>query len=185
MPTHETIVIGVGSPLMGDDGLGLVALEHLRDSYRFEPHVELVDGGTWGMNLLPFLEAARRVLILDAIHASGEPGSLVVLEGDEIPRFLSAKVSPHQIDLREVIALAEFRGTLPEELVVLGLQPEKVEMSTELGPAVSAGLARLIEETIRRLEAWGHEAHPGPSAPAGSGPDRAAPPRPPQDSPSQ
>lgn len=150
---------------MGDDGLGLVALEHLRESWRFEPHVELVDGGTWGMNLLPFLEGAQRVLVLDAIHTGSEPGSLVALEGAEIPRFLSTKVSPHQIDLREVIALAEFRGKLPEELVVVGLQPDRVEMSAELSPTVRAALAALVEETVRRLEAWGHECHPAPPRP--------------------
>jgi hydrogenase maturation protease len=151
---HPTIVIGVGSPLMGDDGIGIHALERLRE-LEFEPHVELLDGGTWGMNLLPFIESADRVLVLDAIDAGLEPGEPVELESDAIPRFLSTKLSPHQIDLREVLALAELRGTLPE-LVAVGLQPGRVTMTPDLSPEVERGLPALVEVVLRRLAAWGH-----------------------------
>lgn len=157
-PLASTLVIGTGSPLMGDDGLGLAALERLREAWRFEPPVELLDGGTWGMNLLPFLEGADRALILDAVEAGREPGELVTLEREALPRFFTTKLSPHQIDLREVLALAELRGTLPEETVVLGLQPGRVEMATELGPEVEGRVEALVEAAVERLEAWGHTA---------------------------
>ncbi len=154
-PLAGTVVIGVGSPLMGDDGVGLAALEEIRGIGNFEPHVELLDGGTWGMNLLPFLESAERALILDAIDAGRAPAEVVELEGAAVPRFLSTKLSPHQIDLREVLALAELRGRLPE-LVALGIQPARVEMRTELSAEVAVALPRLVEAAIERLEAWGH-----------------------------
>lgn len=156
---HRTVVIGVGNPLMGDDGIGLAALERLR-AWEFEPFVELVDGGTWGMNLLRFVEEARRLLILDAIEAGQTPGTPVTLEGDEIPRFLSTKLSPHQIELREVLALAELRATLPEETVALGLQPGPIEMSEQLSPEVEARLGELVERCVERLRGWGHRAVP-------------------------
>jgi hydrogenase maturation protease len=141
---------------MGDDGLGLVALEALRAGWRLDPHVELIDGGTWGMNLLPFIEGAERLLFLDAVDAGLPPGSLISMERDELPRFFALKLSPHQIDLREVLALAEFRGTLPKHTVALGLQPERVEMSTRLSSAVSDALDHLVEAAIDRLKLWGH-----------------------------
>lgn len=153
-----TVVIGVGSPLMTDDGIGLAALEALREAWRFEPPVELLDGGTWGMNLLPFLERAPRALLLDAIHAGRDPGALVTLERDDLPRFLSQKVSPHQIDLREVLALAELRGTLPGEIVALGLQPAKVEMGAAPSPGIAARIPALVDAAVDRLERWGHRA---------------------------
>ncbi|MDX1578888.1 MAG: HyaD/HybD family hydrogenase maturation endopeptidase [Gemmatimonadota bacterium] len=165
-PSSSTLLIGVGSPLMGDDGLGLRALETIRGMFRFEPHVELLDGGTWGMNLLPFLEGADRALLLDAIDAAEAPGTLVELEGEALPRFLSTKLSPHQIDLREVLALAELRGTLPE-VVVLGLQPGRVELEAKVGSEVEAALPRLVEAAVRRLAAWGHD--PVPAAAAAGG----------------
>lgn len=154
----NTVVIGVGSPLMGDDGLGLAALARLREGWRFRPYVELIDGGTWGMNLLHFIEGAKRVLIIDAIDVGAEPGSPVVLERDALPRFLSTKLSPHQIDLREVLALAEFRGKLPADTVAIGLQPERVEMSSELSATLEAHLDELVQAVVDRLAVWGHAA---------------------------
>ncbi len=159
---HETVVIGIGNPLMGDDGIGLAALQRIQ-AWEFEPLVERVDGGTWGMNLLQFIEEARRLLVLDAIEAGLDPGALVTLEGDEIPRFLSTKLSPHQIDLREVLALAELRGTLPEEVVAIGIQPGRVEMSERLSPEVETHLDDMVERCVERLRLWGHRASPRPA----------------------
>jgi hydrogenase maturation protease len=150
-----TVVIGLGNPLMADDGVGLAALERLRAAG--VPGIELVDGGTWGMNLLPVIESADRLLLLDAIAAGGQPGTLHVLERARIPRYLATKISPHQVDLRDVLALAELRGTLPAETVAIGLQPARVEMSTELSDAVRARVDDLVAAVTRRLAAWGHE----------------------------
>jgi len=155
VPVPETVVIGVGNPLMGDDGLGIEALERLRNEWRFEPHLDLLDGGTWGLNLLPHVEAARRVLFIDAINADQEPGTLVELEREDIPRFLARKLSPHQIDVKEVLALAELRGTLPEELLAIGLQPLSVEMRASLSAVLASRLSELVERVVERLEAWG------------------------------
>jgi hydrogenase maturation protease len=51
-PTRRTLVLGLGNPIMGDDGVGVAALQRLRTDWTLPPEVELVDGGTWGMNLL-------------------------------------------------------------------------------------------------------------------------------------
>ena len=155
-----TVVIGLGSPLMGDDGLGLVALERLRTGWRFEPPPSLVDGGTWGMNLLHEIEDAGRVLLVDAIDADRPPGTVIVLEREDLPRFFAMKLSPHQIDMKEVLAVAELRGTLPDQTVAIGLQPKRVELSTELSDAVRDGVTSLLARIIRQLEDWGHRAEP-------------------------
>jgi len=152
----ETVVIGLGSLLMGDDGLGLVALEALRRSASFEPAPLFVDGGTWGMNLLPFIESAERLLLVDAIRSGASPGDLIVIERDQLPRGLGIKLSPHQIDVQEVLAIAELRGRLPREAVAMGLEPLRVELGCELSPVVARGLDALLESIGRRLAAWGH-----------------------------
>jgi hydrogenase maturation protease len=158
VPVPETVVIGVGNPLMGDDGLGIAALERLRNGWHFEPHLDLLDGGTWGLNLLPHVERAQRVLFIDAINADAEPGALVELEREDIPRFLARKLSPHQIDVKEVLALAELRGTLPRELVAIGLQPESVEMRASLSPVLESRVGDLVARVIDRLDGWGYAA---------------------------
>lgn len=170
----ETVVIGLGSPLMGDDGLGLVALEALRESRAFDPEPVFVDGGTWGMNLLPVIEAAERLLFLDAIRAGGIPGEAVVLERDALPRGLGIKLSPHQIDLQEVLALAELRGRLPRQSVAIGLEPERVELGCELSPVVAGGLEALLDRVDERLAAWGHAVAPSENRAAATNLQRAS-----------
>jgi hydrogenase maturation protease len=140
---------------MGDDGLGLTALARLRDEWVL-PGVELVDGGTWGMSLLPIVESSDRVILLDAIAAGLEPGELVVLERDRLPIYLTRKLSPHQVDVRDVLAVAELRGKLPTETVAIGAQPKSVEMNLELSPEVDGAVERVVDAVIARLREWGH-----------------------------
>jgi hydrogenase maturation protease len=154
----ELVVIGLGNPIMADDGLGIAALERLREGWTLPESVHLVDGGTWGMNLLPLVEAASELLLLDAIDRGAPVGELVVLEREEVPRFLGLKLSPHQVDLREVLALAELRGSLPQKLVAMGLQPARVEMFSGLSPELECRMDRLLAAVIERLELWGHPA---------------------------
>ena len=154
--TKSTVVIGLGNPLMGDDGLGLAVLERLRDGWDLPPDVELVDGGTWGMNLLPAIEDAGRLLLLDAVDTKAAPGTCTLIERAGIPKYLAPKISPHQVDLRDVLALAELRGTLPERTVALGLQPERVELGDALSPIIIHRLDALVDAAIRLLESWGH-----------------------------
>ncbi len=150
------MVIGLGNPLMGDDGVGLAALRLLETAWSFEPAVELLDGGTWGMNLLHVIESAERVVLLDAIDRGDAPGAVVVLERDDLPRFFGVKVSPHQVDIKEVLAVAELRDTLPESIVAIGLQPARIALGAALSDGLRHQLPALVDEVVARLEAWGH-----------------------------
>ena len=151
----RTVLIGVGNPLMGDDGFGLAVLELLRDGWSISPSVELVDGGTWGMNLLPVLEDANAVIFVDAINAGVEPATPIVLERAQLPLFLATKISPHEIGLRDVIALAELRGRLPERTVAIGVQPARVAVGLGLTPDVQAQMEPVAQLVIARLREWG------------------------------
>jgi hydrogenase maturation protease len=154
------LVLGLGNPIMADDGVGVAALERLRRGWSLPAPVRLVDGSTWGMNLLPLIEEEQRVLFLDAIDVGRGPGALVVLEGEVLPRFFAHKLSAHQIDLREVLAVAELRGTLPSDLAAIGLQPARVEMVCGLSPEVEAGMESLLAAVVERLARWGYECRP-------------------------
>jgi hydrogenase maturation protease len=151
-----TVVIGLGNPLMGDDGAGLAALARLRDEWAM-PGVELVDGGTWGMSLLPDIEDAERIVFVDAIKTGGAPGQIVELERERLPMYFTRPLSPHQTDLRDVLAAAELRGTLPGDAVAIGVEPEIVALGTELSPVVGCAVTPLVKAVVARLRAWGHE----------------------------
>ena len=150
------LVLGVGNPLMGDDGLGIAAVAALRDRWPDSKSLALVDGGTWGMTLLPLIEVAARLLIVDAIDRGEPPGTRITIEGDQIPRQLALKLSQHQSDLREALAVAELRGTLPAETVAIGIQPASVTLSTELSAVVADGFPALLRDVEGRLRRWGH-----------------------------
>jgi hydrogenase maturation protease len=151
-----TAVLGLGNPLLADDALGLVALERLVQQYELDAAVSLHDGGTWGMQLMPMIEEAERVLFLDAIDRNEAPGTLVRLEGDEIPATLSKMLSPHQLDLTNVLAMTRLRGTFPTVLVALGVQPLTTETRVALSSVVAARVDEVVSAAVAQLEAWGH-----------------------------
>lgn len=154
----RVVVIGLGNPLMGDDGLGLAVLEELRTGYALAPEVELVDGGTWGMNLLPVIEDADELILIDAIDVGQQPGTFVRLEHSRLPRYLATKISPHQVDLRDVLGLAELRGTLPPDTVALGLQPQSIELRNSLSDVLRCQVDTLAAAVVQELARRGHPA---------------------------
>lgn len=156
MTDAGTVVIGLGNPLMGDDGIGLALLARLTDGWDVEPAAMLVDGGTWGMNLLPTIEDAGRLILLDAINVGAAPGTVVELARHQIPRFLATKISPHQVDLRDVLAVAELRRTLPGDTIAIGLQPAVVALSDVLTPEVRDRVDEAVAAVVGALELRGH-----------------------------
>jgi len=151
---------------MGDDGLGVSVVQTVKTRWGPDPGLAFLDGGTWGMQVLPFIEEADRLLIIDAIKAGEEAGSLVRLEDEEIPRHLHQKLSPHQIDLGEVLALAQLRGTFPARAVALGIEPDRIELHEGFSDVVERSVPGLVAAVVAQLVAWGHA--PGGSAGIGS-----------------
>jgi hydrogenase maturation protease len=150
------LVVGVGNSLMTDDGIGIAAIERLRDGWELDPEVELVDGGLWLLSLLPAVEESSGLLLLDAINAKQPPGTVIELERDEIPRFLEASLSPHQVGVRDLLALCSLRGSLPVRTAALGIQPARIELGTQLSSIVQGSLDTLLDQVIRRLGKWGY-----------------------------
>ena len=156
-----TLVLGLGNILLGDEGVGVRVVERLLERYEFPEGVRVMDGGTLGLDLLPYLEDASRLLVIDAVQARKPPGTLVRLTGDEIPVFLDAsKVSPHQEGLQDLLAVAALKGYLPDEVIFWGAQVGSMGVSLELSPAVAAQLDALAEKVLVELARWGIEPRP-------------------------
>jgi hydrogenase maturation protease len=130
--------------------------------------VTLVDGGTQGLYLVPYVNRARRLMILDAVDYGLQPGTLKLVENDDVPRFLGAKkMSLHQTGFQEVLALAQFTGTYPQEVLLIGCQPEELEdFGGSLRETTKVALERAIPLAIERLAAWGAMPQPREQAPA-------------------
>lgn len=153
-------MLGLGNILLRDEGVGVHAVRRLLAEYSIPAEVEVVDGGTLGLDLLPYLESAERLLVLDAVRAGRPPGTLIRLEGDEIPGALGAKISPHQMGLVDLLAAGRLTDCLPERVVLWGMQPGVLEPGLELTPAVASRLSELVELSIVELQSWGVEIRP-------------------------
>ncbi len=140
---------------MSDDGIGVRVIQRLMDSYRFPPEVTIFDGGTLGLDLLPQLEGVDRLLIVDAVETGKAPGSLVRLTGADVQPVMETKLSPHQMGLKDLLAVAVLQGIDPPEMVLLGIQPKIIEMSMELSPEVAARFDELVEMALDELANWG------------------------------
>ena len=149
------VVLGLGNLLRRDEGLGIRALERLQKRYTLPDTVELVDGGTLGLDLLCYLEGAARVLILDAALTGGPAGTLLRAGGDEVPSFFGMRTSPHEIALADLLAVTKLRGTEPRELVVWGMQPATIALGWELSEPVAASLDALVDAAAQELRRWG------------------------------
>ncbi|MEW5890897.1 MAG: HyaD/HybD family hydrogenase maturation endopeptidase [Pseudomonadota bacterium] len=151
------VVLGIGNVLWADEGFGVRCVEALQQRWRFASHVRLVDGGTQGLYLIQYVQAARRLLIFDAIDYGLAPGTLKLIENDEVPRFMGAKkMSLHQTGFQEVLCLARLTGHFPDEVLLIGCQPEELEdYGGSLRPSVRSALEDALALGVDRLRAWG------------------------------
>ena len=156
----ELLVIGIGNVLLGDDGAG-VRVAELADRAQagrpgaFPPGTRVVDGGTLGLELLPMVEDARAVVLIDAVDLRGSPGDVAVLRGDALHGTLYQHVSPHQVGVGDLLAAGRLTGRLPDQIALIGIQPGDISVGLDLSEAVQAALpqaAALAESVAWELD---------------------------------
>lgn len=148
-------VLGLGSVLMGDDGVGPLVVERLRASWDLPSGVELVDAGTPGPDLFHYLEGWDAVVVVDTVRADAPPGTVRLYRGDSVRAIpASPRLSPHDPDLRQAMLTTEMAGTAPGEVMLVGIVPGVVELGTALSPEVEKALPaieRAVTAELRRL----------------------------------
>jgi hydrogenase maturation protease len=154
--TVRLLVLGLGNVLCGDDGLGAVAVHLLQRRYRAPDGVLVLDGGTLGLSLLPHLELAHEAILVDAIRAEGEPGTLVRLEGDDVAPAVAARLSVHQVGVLDLLEAARWRDRYPSRLILIGLVPQSLDLGVGRTPAVEAALPALVDRVVAEAAALGH-----------------------------
>ncbi|MDD5330326.1 MAG: HyaD/HybD family hydrogenase maturation endopeptidase [Sulfuricella sp.] len=149
------IVLGVGNILLSDEGVGVRTIEKLQRDFILPAEVEVIDGGTTGMEMLEDLAGADHIVIVDAVRSGQAPASIVKLTGDQVPVFFRTKLSPHQIGLSDVLATLELTGEAPGGITVIGVEPASLETAIELSPQVEALLPELAELVVAELRQLG------------------------------
>lgn len=149
------LVLGLGNLLLEDDGVGAAAVALLLERYEAPRGVQVLDGGTLGLSLLPYLDAADAVILVDAVRAEGRPGSLVRLDGEDVAPAVATRLSPHQVGVADLLDGARWLGRYPERVVLLGLVPESMDLAVGLSPRVQPALPALIECVVDEARALG------------------------------
>jgi hydrogenase maturation protease len=149
------LILGLGNLLCSDDGLGAFVAQAVAEGRVIPDGVKVLDGGTLGLALLPYLEDAERAILVDAILADQPPGSLVRLEGDEVGPAVAARLSVHQVGVSDLIEAARWRDRIPPTLVLLGLVPVTTDLGVGLSAPVLAGLPDLIDRVCAEAERLG------------------------------
>lgn len=153
----NVLVLGIGNVLWADEGFGVRVVEAIARRYRLGPEVRLLDGGTQGIYLVDHIRWADVLVVFDAVDYGLPPGTLKLVEGDEVPAFLGAKkMSLHQTGFQEVLALAALLGDYPEHLLLIGVQPVELEdFGGSLRDAVKARIEPAIDAARDYLARFG------------------------------
>ena len=145
-------VLGLGNVLMGDDALGPWVIEALQAGWEFPEGVSVLDVGTPGLDLTPFLADAETVILVDTVKANAPPGTLRVYSRAQLAiRAPSPRVSPHDPGLTEALFALDFVGSGPRDVILVGVVPAATEQGVGLSPAVSGAVDRAAGEVVALL----------------------------------
>jgi hydrogenase maturation protease len=157
---YKTLVLGVGNTLMADEGVGVHVVQRLLAKYQLPGEVQVLDGGTLGLDLLYYLEGVDNLLLVDAVETGKEDGTIIRMQDEQVPAFMSMKISPHQVGVPDMLAAAKLKDAYPKHLVLWGIQPETITLSLDLSPLIASKVDFLADRLVEELRAWGHEITP-------------------------
>jgi hydrogenase maturation protease len=156
----DILVLGIGNVLLTDEGIGVRVMKELERRYTFSANVELLDGGTAGIELLRHIRKRDYLIIIDAMKCGQQPGTVVRVEGNDVPAVFRNRISPHQLGLSDLLAAAMLTDELPKNLVLFGVEPESIDIGLDVTETVEASLAKLIEEVADEIRSAGSSVVP-------------------------
>ncbi|MDH4232011.1 MAG: HyaD/HybD family hydrogenase maturation endopeptidase [Nitrospirota bacterium] len=151
----NVLVLGIGNVLMTDDSVGIRVINELERRFRFPESVELLDGGTSGIELLSYISNRDYLIIVDAIKSDFPPGTVVKVEGEDVPARFMTRISPHQLGLSDLLAAASLTGELPKQMVLFGIEPNRVELGLEMTEEVKGSFEKLLGVVVDELNRIG------------------------------
>jgi len=151
---NKYLVLGVGNILLKDEGLGVRAVEYMRERYSFPEGVSLVDGGTAGLGLLSLLKDFDHIIIIDAVTPRTFAGAIHRIPGEQLTKTRGLMTAAHGIGVSEALAAGALEGYAPQ-VVVIGMEPAEVSLGMELTEAVSRRLGELAETVAVELLSLG------------------------------
>jgi hydrogenase maturation protease len=152
----SALVLGIGNVILRDEGIGIRAVEELERRYRFPDEVQVLDGGTSGIELLRFFDDIDHLIIIDAVSAGHPPGSVLRVEGEEVPATFETRITPHQLGLSDLLATAQLSDQMPGYLVLFGVEPKTIESGVGFTREVEGALEKLLGSVVEELRRLGY-----------------------------
>ena len=147
-------ILGIGNTLFSDEGVGIHLLPLLEEALKDDENIEIIEGLTDGMKLLGPVEDAENLIIIDAINSGKEGGTIIKLEGDEIPAYFGIKMSIHQLGFQEVLFAAKMRERYPKQIVMYGMQPTSLQLGIGLTETNQSMLNELANVVLDQVKLW-------------------------------
>lgn len=144
------LVVGVGNSIQMDDGVGVHVLREL-EKENLPAEVDLLDGGTMGIELLPWLENRDKVILIDAVDAHERPGTIFRFEPDEVEYDMVPKASVHQFGLVDSLQMASLVGRAPRQTVIFGVQPDIIDWGEEPSEAVHGVIPKVTSLVVKEI----------------------------------
>ncbi|SFT66324.1 hydrogenase maturation protease [Selenomonas sp. GACV-9] len=153
----DVTILGVGNVILRDEGFGVRVAEYLDAHYAFPENVQIVDGGTLGIELTQYVTGTNKLLVIDSINGGAEPGTLFRFHNDDVMNHFQEKISAHEVGIQDVLALLTVTGHKIPDVVVIGAQPYDLEAGVELSPGMQKLMPQVVEQALAELKAWGVE----------------------------
>ena len=131
-------VIGVGNILLRDEGVGVRVIDYIKEKRQLPREIEIVDGGTGGMRLIPLIKDADYLIIIDAVKGGGRPGDIYKFTIDDLPLRIKQKTSLHEVGLQEIFSLLHLLKEKRPETVIIGVEPKEIAYGVGLTPEVES-----------------------------------------------
>ena len=151
MPSIDKIlVVGMGNFLYRDEGIGVHVI-HQMENMGLPDHIELLDIGTSTMDLFSHLEGIRKMIVIDAMKAGGNPGSVYRCKPEDLMPKDEGPISLHEIGLLESLAMAKKKG-IEIETVVIGVEPKVMDWGVELSEEVKNKIPLIIDVVLKEVQ---------------------------------
>lgn len=151
----RVLVLGLGNILLRDEGVGVRVIEALAGRYLMPAGVELLDGGTSGMDLLDAIAGCDHLLICDAVRADAPPASVIRLSDAQVPALFRNRYSPHQLGVADVLATLVLTDETPTSITLIGVVPADLGLGLDLSPEVARAAGRAAECIVAELRGLG------------------------------
>ncbi len=155
----NTLILGLGNLLLGDEGIGVHAVKYLQQGCSDLHGVTFMDGGTLSFTLAGYIEQSERLIIIDAAQLHDSPGTVAVFENEDMDRFISgnANKSVHEVNVTDILSLAHLTGCLPRRRALIGIQPRTIDWSETLSEPVAQALPKLCKTVRGMVNRWDSE----------------------------